>query len=591
MRLMFQLLYRAISEQKLVFTLYCGAALVLSVLGPGGLWVTKGIANSISVVVQHRLSIMMTLKTLGVYLMIQVGLDTVQYFSQQISTRYCSKILGASLTVSYIRQLLEGFWRLGPGRIETNDMYNEFTSLQSTIHQYSAQLLPSLFSSLTSLLSVTVYTIILVHVSLPAGLFVLIMALPTAYISIRFARSDVQVFHDVSIDNRSASHLMYQLSSPAAIRDMFIHKYGGFLLDKWSRRFIRVISTEVALKKRQIRISGAFQFISYVANGAAILIVLSLSNRHALSIGADLAIIQAMGALESDLVNFLNSVAQVYSCYTQTKILEDICEMSNTYVELPSALSDCHSGSIEISQASYRYHGRQSHALSDLNLSIECGKSTVIVGRNGSGKSTLLKCMMGLYPLSEGIITFGGVPVSTAIATGGHISAVFQDFVIYPISIIDNITIGNISVVPDVHTVSSLLESIGLSDLVDKLPCGLDTILDSTLGTTLSGGELQKIAICRALYSNPQVLVLDEPTASLDPIAERDIYRRVLGVMRDKTVIFVSHRMAVCPLVDTVVVLKGGSVVDMGDHEALLDRCHEYQDLYAMQIGPAAVYS
>lgn len=249
----------------------------------------------------------------------------------------------------------------------------------------------------------------------------------------------------------------------------------------------------------------------------------------------------------------------------------------NTYVEKgekdPKLSSDF---IIEFSHVSFRYPGNKDYALKDVSATIRSGEHWSVVGLNGAGKSTFIKLLCRLYECTEGEIKINGVNILDYDYDKYMkiLSVVFQDFCLLNFSIKENLICDRPETVKDADLIP-LLERVGLKEKVDSLPQGLQTPVfryyDQS-GFEPSGGEQQKIAMARALYKDAPVLILDEPTAALDPIAEKDIYEQFHSMVKNKTAVFISHRLASCRICDKILVLNDGKIVERGTHQELLEQ-------------------
>ncbi len=229
---------------------------------------------------------------------------------------------------------------------------------------------------------------------------------------------------------------------------------------------------------------------------------------------------------------------------------------------------------IEFKNVSFKYPGSREYALKNINTTIKSGEHWSVVGLNGAGKSTFIKLLCRLYECTEGEIFVNNINIMDYDYSSYMkiLSVVFQDFCLLNFSIKENLICDSPDKVSDEKLIP-LLEEVGLKDKVDSLSLGLMTPVfryyDQN-GFEPSGGEQQKIAMARALYKNAPVLILDEPTAALDPIAEKEIYEQFNSMVKNKTAIFISHRLASCKFCDKLLVFKDGEIVERGTHESLV---------------------
>jgi ATP-binding cassette, subfamily B, bacterial len=227
---------------------------------------------------------------------------------------------------------------------------------------------------------------------------------------------------------------------------------------------------------------------------------------------------------------------------------------------------------IEFKDVSFKYPASEIWALRHVNIKFKVGKRLAIVGENGSGKTTFIKLLCRLYDPQEGEILLNGVDIRNYQYKEymSIFSVVFQDFQLISQSLGSNVA-GNIDY--DNEKVRKALIDAGFGERLSKLKNGLDTIIYKDLsedGVEVSGGEAQKIAIARALYKDAPFVILDEPTAALDPIAEAEIYSKFDEIIANKTAIYISHRLSSCKFCDEIAVFDNGTIIQKGSHDELL---------------------
>ncbi len=283
--------------------------------------------------------------------------------------------------------------------------------------------------------------------------------------------------------------------------------------------------------------------------------------------------------------------AMLSRMHTLNEYIEDFFE----YVDIPTEM---HYGTIptekrmdnkydiEFHNVSFKYPNTDKYALKDLNLKFKVGDRIAVVGMNGSGKTTMIKLLCRLYDPTEGYITLNGIDIQKYDYEDylKLFSVVFQDFKLFSFSVAENVAA---SVDYDEEKVWSALEKAGMFERVQAMPKGLKTPVYKDFeedGVEISGGEAQKIAIARALYKDAAFVILDEPTASLDPIAEHEIYSRFNDMVKDKTAVYISHRLSSCRFCDRILVFDNGQLIQDGSHENLLENPNgKYSELWNAQ--------
>lgn len=242
---------------------------------------------------------------------------------------------------------------------------------------------------------------------------------------------------------------------------------------------------------------------------------------------------------------------------------------------------------ITFSHVSFRYYGAREDALKDVDITIRPGEKIALVGLNGAGKTTLIKLLCGMYEPTEGEILLDGKTSTRWSLEEWYqmFSVVFQDTGVLPATILENVA----ACAPeeaDRKRVRECLDQAGLLEKVESLPHGMDTYVQKEIfreGVNLSGGETQKLLLARAIYREAPILVLDEPTAALDAIAENQLYQKYNELTRGRTSLFISHRLASTRFCDRIIMLEDGHVVEQGSHEELMEKKGVYYQLFQVQ--------
>ena len=241
---------------------------------------------------------------------------------------------------------------------------------------------------------------------------------------------------------------------------------------------------------------------------------------------------------------------------------------------------------VEFKDVSFKYPGSETYALRHVNMKFKVGEKLAVVGMNGSGKTTFIKLMCRLYDPTEGEILLNGVNIKKYDYDEylAVFSVVFQDFKLFSFSLGENVASGADY---DVDKVMGSLHQSGFGERLATMPEGIKTTLYKDFdenGIEVSGGEAQKIALARALYKDSPFIILDEPTAALDPIAEYEIYSKFNEIVGDKTAIYISHRLSSCRFCDKIAVFDNGQIVQRGSHDELVaDESGKYYELWHAQ--------
>ncbi len=297
----------------------------------------------------------------------------------------------------------------------------------------------------------------------------------------------------------------------------------------------------------------------------------------------------------STVYQFATSMANVFGTFSEYAIAAERQQSTLEYMNvqdvlykgtLPVEKRDDNEYEIEFRDVSFKYPGTENYALEHINFKFTIGKRLAVVGMNGSGKTTLIKLLCRLYDPTEGVITLNGIDIKKYDYAEymSIFSVVFQDFKLFAHTLGQNVAA---SVEYDSAKAEDALAKAGFAERLAEMPKKLDTFLYQNLdknGVEISGGEAQKIALARAIYKDAPFMVLDEPTAALDPVAEYEIYTKFNEIVGEKTAIYISHRLSSCRFCDDIAVFDKGRLVQRGNHDALVsDATGKYHELWHAQ--------
>ena len=342
--------------------------------------------------------------------------------------------------------------------------------------------------------------------------------------------------------------------------------------------------------KRSALIDFGFNTLSLLGYGGIMFLLVKYlldGPETGISVGAFAAVYNSIGMLfgimqeviERHLGNLANNFGQIRN------FLRFLDIPSDKRTDINISKKD----GIKIENASFKYPNAEKDSLKNINLAIKPGETIAIVGENGAGKTTLVKLLTGLYKPTEGIVKIGETDVNTISYRSlfENVSGVFQKYQRYALTLKENIQIGDFADNDGKNKVEKILEENNIDkDNKDLFPDGIDTMLSREFdGVDLSGGQWQRIAIARGFYRDSDIIVLDEPTASIDPIEESAIYRKFVEIAKEKTAVIVTHRMGSAKIAERIVVMKDGEIAEIGSHDELVESGGVYAAMYAAQAG------
>ena len=322
-------------------------------------------------------------------------------------------------------------------------------------------------------------------------------------------------------------------------------------------------------------------FIGYLVYQAAVL--------HSISFSTVAILYGSFGRLKNSMRVF--SETYPFACETSLYVnkIREFLNYEPKIVSKEKLAPTNKAKEIELDKVSFAYGKNTDMLLKDLNLNIKPGEKIALVGYNGAGKTTLVKLLMRLYDTKAGAIKADGRDIKDYEVKKYRdtIGTVFQDFQIFAGSVKENVLLDVADGIDDEDIKKALTQS-GLMERINKFEKGLDTELTTEFsqeGVNLSGGESQKLAISRVFYKDAGLMILDEPSSALDPIAEYQLNHAMLEATGDKTVIFISHRLSTTRIADRIIMLENGKIVEQGSHEELLAMKGKYAQMWKVQAG------
>ena len=412
------------------------------------------------------------------------------------------------------------------------------------------------------------------------------VSLPQAYISFRLEESAWRITEGKSQQMRRMDYFSSILLTDTYAKEVRLFGLGKFILNRYQRAFTDWHQAQSSIRFRQAGWSMLSASISAIANAGIFYWVVQQAIGGNLTPGSVLLYIQSLVYFEESVAQISYSPILFEALVYMRSLFEFLAKQPILYINpSPVTVASNFTSGIEFKNVSFNYpDGRL--ALSNISFTIYPGETVALVGENGAGKTSLIKLLTRLYDPTSGSIFVDDTNLQDLDITQWRqrISVVFQDFGKYSLTLGENIKIGDLSI-EDTSRIDEAAQQAGIVSLLKRLPQGYETPLGKQFdGTELSGGQWQKLAIAHAFFrKDAQVLILDEPTAALDPRSEFDVYQRFTELARGKTTVLVTHRLASVRMASRILVLKQGCLLEQGSHEELINKGGEYAALWKMQ--------
>lgn len=422
------------------------------------------------------------------------------------------------------------------------------------------------------------------------ALLALVAPIPVFIANMRYGWWGYQLMRRQSPLRREMNYYNTLLTTDTYNKEIKLFTLGNFFQDLYQTIASRFYIEARNLIVPRYLMSFVLGVGTLIVNSAIYLYVALQAVIGRITLGSLTLYSQAALSLGSSFQGLLSGISDTYENNLFVNTLFEFLEYKPHIVSPPDGLVPATTGlTIEFRNVSFTYPSRKNsgQALHNVSFTIHAGEAIALVGRNGAGKTTIVKLLTRLYDPDEGEILVNGVNIKeyNLEALRSQIGVIFQDYVTYFMTAGRNIGIGRVDEVENSDGIHVAATKSGANAVIEKLPQGYDTMLGKQFeqGQQLSGGEWQKVALARAFMRDAQLLILDEPTSSLDPQAEYEVFARFRELTAGKSAIFISHRFSTVRLANRIIVLEHGTVLEEGTHEQLLAQGGRYAELFSLQ--------
>ena len=471
------------------------------------------------------------------------------------------------------------------------EFYERFENAKREAGSRPINILNNNFTIISTVISMVSFVVILAGIAWWAPIAIVIISAPTAIISFAYRKKNFWYVRWHSKDRRQMSYYSDLMTNKDMVKEIRLFHLSDLFIGRYQETFLRYFG---GLKKLFVG-EGLWNIgINLLTTAVNCLLFLYIAKGVAegrYAVGDYSLYTGALGSISGGIGTIIGTTASIYE---GTLFIDNLIlfmnEKRTVVPALPEPRKVAHGTghTIEFRNVSFSYPGTERKVIDNVSLKLEPGDTCVLVGLNGAGKTTLIKLLTRLYDPTEGVILLDGYDIREYDVNDLYamFGIIFQDFGKYAVSVKENIRFGQVDRdAGDAEIEEAAVQSTA-SQFIERLPGGYETPLMRYFeenGIELSIGQWQKLSIARAFYSDSDVIILDEPTASLDAIAEQDIYNQFDRLRKDKTCIFVSHRLSSATVANKIIVLENGALIETGNHAELMKKRGVYYELFTTQ--------
>lgn len=563
-------------------------ALIGGLVPPTLAWSKKLMIDQVVVVAtsqQDPVSALLGMLPLLLIILLVLFINTITVQGQALAEKSLRSKLGLHINSLIMNKAIT----LDLSYFEDAEYYDKLQNARQEADQRTLDIVVQTFRLMQIVVNFISFAVLLIRFNPLLVMILLGATLPSFGMQHQYGQLTFRLLSGQAPERRQMKYLEELLTVDRYAKEVKLFGFGPALLTRYTQRFWELFQADMALAKRRSVISIGWAVIGLLGYFSAITWIIYRAIERTISYGDAVLYLEVFEQSHYLGQSFLMTLLRVYenSLFTSNVFaflaLEPILEKPRNARSLSPRLLQ----GLEIRDVSFRYAGQHEWALRHINLTLQPGEKLALVGLNGAGKTTLVKLLAGLYTPTEGQILLDGIDLSQIDLTEWRkrIGVIFQDFVHYQFTAADNIGIGQIESLEDRRRIIDAAHKGGAHDVLSKLPEGYDTMLGKWFkhGQELSIGQWQKVALSRAFMRDSEVLIMDEPTASLDAEQEYLIFQRFRQLTEGKLAILISHRFSSVRMMDRIIVLNGGSIIEMGSHDDLVTQQGTYAHLFSTQ--------
>lgn len=524
----------------------------------------------------------------GRMLLLFAGLQLVNVIIAQFSEYYLAmqqQIIADDLAKKVLTKAIE----LDLEYYENPEFYDELHIAQQQSFSKPTQLIAACQGVIQNLTTILLFSGFMLMVHWAVLVLILILGIPLAISKLLHGYKQYQLDKNCMPAQRKAADIFNYLTTDVHAKEVRLFSFGANFIDQFLHLKQFIFSKKRQLHYKFLKQNVFIQFFEIAIITAIYYLLIANAVSGAITIGGLVIYLQVFQRLQAALASLFQSGISLFQQQLYLRHVLKYLAAPVTLAHQPGRQDTLpySPGAITVNNLSFTYPQTELRVLQDINMTFKPGQITAIVGENGSGKTTLIKLLCRLYGVAENTIHINGTDIS-AIAPEelrSNITAIFQDFGKYYMTVEDNIILSNQK--PDKQQrIEVAVEKSGLTDKLRSFPQGYDTHLGRTYrnGEQLSGGQWQKIAMARMFYKDSPIVILDEPTSSMDPVAEHGIFENLKKDVGNKIIILITHRLYNLKLADHIYVMEHGQVAEHGTFNELMNAKGAFANIYDKQI-------
>ncbi|EHN58905.1 ABC transporter ATP-binding protein [Oenococcus kitaharae] len=475
----------------------------------------------------------------------------------------------------------------GLANFEDADFYDQVQVINSQSSWRPVNLIVFGTSVISSFITIVSMGVLLATYNPLIALLILVSMIPESLVSYRVQQEAFETMVGASSDARKMQYASQAVLNKDFTKEIRLFNAFDFFIKRYQRIFWQIHHAVNQRRAKKMIIALASMTVSSLISILALLWFVFSIQAGRFRVGALLTLTSAIGYIAENIFSMIEDSSLLYDTLLYMEKYFNFLKSSDTIDKRGTTKVGTVKG-ISFKHVSFTYPHSPRPALNDVNFDVTKGQKIAIVGENGSGKTTLMKLLLRFYDPNQGHIQLNGQTVQEfdLFSYRSLFSAVFQDYAKFSLTVKENIAISDLDKQDDSQ---ALIDAMKISGFDPNKGVSESSLLDVQLGkeyengTELSGGEWQKLALARGIFANRQILILDEPTASLDPRSEYSLFQKFVRIGADKTVFFITHRLNSVTIADKVLVLNKGKVVAFDTHENLLKNNDYYRDYYSIQ--------